>query len=266
MKKNRINSWKAFVAALICALSVSGCRLALDERTESAERFVGISVILSDGGELKRNEPHEPDGQLLISPVETNETGDAVVVSDAGEWFSDVRFSYHVQDDGEERNIEGTLYVCPDLLRSGVILMAEEVYQRADGSLYAINGGHNYSGSLGGLKIDLYQTHDITNEQGDALSESCRVTLQIKAEARMLSAEIIEMDADNREIRRHTLADQEEIPLSSETQWALLSEVFADGTVRRTALNLSFEDDSVEIRRADEQGICIPCSYQLTVQ
>ena len=61
-----------------------------------------------------------------------------------------------------------------------------------------------------------------------------------------------------------TIDEQDEIILSADADWALLSETLADGSTRRTAINPPFEDADVEIRRANEQGVCVPCSYRIT--
>jgi hypothetical protein len=186
-----------------------------------------------------------------------------MLMSDSGEWFSDVHMSIHTKDSGEERKMEGTLYVCDELIRPGVILKAEEVYQRADGSMYAVNGGHNYSGHLSGLTMDISQSHTTTDSEGNKTSESCTVTLRIEKEAHVISAELIEMDAANQEITRHELDTQLEVWLSAEADWALLCETLADGTMRRTAVNRPFEETPLEIRRANEQGVCVPRSYRI---
>lgn len=262
MMKNK--SWALLILALVCAALLSGCQLALPENEESADRFIGLSVILSNGSETDRHIPHEVDGQVLILPIETNEIGEVLLMSDSGEWFSDVHMSIHTKDSGEERKMEGTLYVCDELVKPGVILKAEEVYQRADGSMYAVNAGHNYSGHLSGLTMDISQSHTTTDSEGNETSESCHVTLRILSEAQVLSAELIEMNSSNQEIARHTLDEQTEIILSAEADWALLSEALADGSTRRTALNPPFEEADVEIRRANEQGVCVPRSYKIT--
>ena len=254
----RKNKWAVIILALVCAVMLTGCQLALQEKEEVRDRFVGLSVRLTDSNDFDRSQPHEVDGQKLIILIETNEMGETMIMSDCGEWFSDVHLSLHTKDSGEERRIEGTLYVCEEL-----ILNAEEVYQRADGSLYAVSGGHNYSGHLSGLKIEIDQSHTVTDSEGKKKTESCTVTLRIEKEARVVSAELIEMNAANQEITRHTLDTQLDVWLSAEADWALLQETMADGTVRRTAVNRPFEEADIEIRRANEQGVCVPRSYRV---
>lgn len=261
------NKWTVLVSALLIALTLSGCQLAMEEKEATPDRFVGLSVRLTDTSDFDRSEPHEVDGQRLIVPMETNEQGETMILSDSGEWFSDVHLSLHTRDSGEERRFEGTLYVCPELIPSGVLLKAEEVYQRPDGSLYAVNGGHNYSGHLGGLKIEIDQSRTVTDSEGNETTDSCIVTLRVEEEAHVLSAELIEMDAANQEIARHALESQEEIRLSPQAEWALLTENLADGSARRTALNRPFNETYnetyIEIRRPNEQGVCAPVSYRL---
>ena len=259
----RKNKWAVIILALVCAAMLTGCQLALQEKEEVRDRFVGLSVRLTDSNDFDRSQPHEVDGQKLIIPVEINEMGETMIMSDFGEWFSDVHLSLHTKDSGEERRIEGTLYVCDELVKPGIILKAEEVYQRADGSLYAVGGGHNYSGHLSGLKIEIDQSHTMTDSEGKKKTESCTVTLRIEKEAHVVSAELIEMDAANQEITRHALDAQSEVWLSAEADWALLQETMADGTVRRTAVNRPFEEADIEIRRANEQGVCVPFAHSI---
>lgn len=260
MKKNK---WIVLAALALCMALLTGCQLALKENSDQTDRFAGLSVRLTGSSDYDRYEPHEVDGQVMIVPLGTNETGETFVMSDFGEWFSDVHLHVNSTDEGEEYTISGTLYVCDELIPSGVILKAEEVYQRPDGSMYAVNGGHNYSGHLSGLKIDINQSRTATDTEGKKSSESCTVTLRVEKAEHVILAELLEMDADNQEISRHILNDQFEIPLSAETEWVLLHETLKDGSVRRTAFNAPLEEENIVIRIPNELGVCVPHGYRL---
>ena len=264
MKRNkRMAVWGLLAALCLC---LSGCRMALEDQSAPPDRFVGFSVLLEGhvpaNPEMDRSLPHEVDGQTLI--VYTVEEGeDTYAMSDSGEWLGDVHVHFKSTDEGDEHYIRGTLYICNELLPGGLVLKAEQVYQRADGSMYAVNGGNNYSGHLDGLEIKVSESRRVTGPDGQAQGELCEATLTVTGCERVISAALVEMNGAGERLAAHPLAETEEIWFSEEADWALLEETLADGTIRRTAVNAPLDGETVEIRIPDEIGVCIPHGYTL---
>jgi len=264
MKRN-----KAVLCLMIAciALMLSGCRFALEEKAGLKDRFVGVSVLLlpdgTMGDEIDRSAPHEPDGRLLTLDFRRGEDGEAQIGSNADDWFADVHQGYHVSDSGEECTLEATMYVCSELLPANVILELERVYQREDGSVYALQGGNRYGGNLDGLGLTLTESSRMSDSEGNSEEISVQVRLNVETRAQVIFAEIVDMSTGYEELARYPVLGGEELTLSGE--WALLEETLASGSVRRTAFNRS-EDEWADLRTAGEDGVCRNATVRLNWQ
>lgn len=274
MKKSK---WALMCLLGLCMLALSGCRLALEEKAVSRDRFVGASVILRDSfgsanGCEDRSQPHEPDGELLIVKFEEAEDGVPRIGSEESECFTEVKNNYHVKDfesaKGESFNVEATLYLCEEKLPPHARLEMERVYQREDGTIYAVDGGTSYALSgqdirMGSLGFSLSESWKAESSEGLAEEFTVSVKLNVKAEKEVLSAALIEMDSANQEIARHELAGEEEVCLTPAASWALMEETLADGSIRRTAVNLTDGEGNVTVRWTNSKAMCIPMRYKL---
>lgn len=249
----------------VCA-ALSGCRLALDEQTRASDRFVGFSVLLrdafSDSPSVDRRLPHEVDGRLLIV-FTASENDQTYVASESDEWFSDVRLHVKTTEAGEEYFLSGSLYVWEEQFPSNLILEVEHVYQREDGSLYAVDNGSNYSGMLSGLEIKISEDVQTTDMDGKSLSLFCEATLSVVGYDPPASARLIEISADGETTAVHALSEGTEIWLSPDAEWVLLEETLSNGSVRRTALNAPLDETGFELFWPEENGVCVPTSYTL---
>lgn len=258
---------KYISAALLCLMLLtllSGCRLALEANDAQPDRFVGFSIRLEDpfADDIDRSVPHEIDGQPLIIFI-AEENGETYVSSDSGEWLSDVHMHVKSSDEGEEHLLSGTLNICDHKIPSGFILSAEHVYQRPDGSLYAVNGGSSYSGHLSGLEIKVNEESKITDYAGKTVSALCEVTLTVASCGELLSARLVEMNDSNTPIADHPVGEPEEIQISSAAHWVLLEETLSDGSLRRSALNAPLDGQTFELLIPDQSGVAVPHSYTL---
>lgn len=265
MRKNRLRL-PALMLAL--ALTLGGCRLAREEiAAQGADRFVGLNVVLTKDpwqDDVPRSEPHELDGAALIIPSRYDgETNESYIGAEFGDCFADVHQGVHVTDDSVSYSISAKMYVCDDQRPEGGILRLESVYQRPDGSLYAIDAGSSYSGTLAGLGYTCSERSTVTGPDDKISDVSTSVQLDIVAGDPAVSAVLIEMDSDSAEIRRETLGDARDLILSSGAAWALLEERLEDGSVRRTACNPPFEDAVVRVLRSGGDGICVMEEYYL---
>ena len=269
----RVRKYAALLLALVLAAGLGGCQLALEEAAVSRDRFVGLSVLISDGmshsvkdGEyFDRFQPHEVDGELLISRRWTDENGEEHIGDEYGEWFDATKSGVHVKDDSVEHTVESTLYLYEEILPPGVLLICERVYQREDGTLYAVSGGHNYSGQLDGVGLAISESYTTIDANGKQISEKTTIKLNVKYEACVLSAEAVEMSGTDGEIARHELTGQDEVWISPEAEWVMVEEKLNDGTIRRTAVNGPLNRAYFTIRKSDYQGVCIPHTYTLRV-
>lgn len=268
---NRFARYIRRTAAVLLVLSLcmlpTGCQLALDREDSAPDRFVGFSVRLtdpfSDDPATDRRQSHEVDGQKLIIFTST-ENGETFIASDAGEWLGDVHMHVKTTDESEQYLLSGVLSVCEEAIPSGCILQAEHVYQRSDGSMYAVKGGSSFSGSLGGLEIRVSESSKITGSDGSARELFCEVTLTVEADLPLISARLTEIGEDGVPLAAHDLTGTEkEIWLSPEAEWALLEETMKDGSVRRTAVNAPLDEATVELLLPEENGILIPFSCTL---
>lgn len=268
---------KAKYSILLCmlaaALLLSGCQLAREEKEYSQDRLVGISVRIENSfdsgsgeGYFDRRQPHEPDGALVWLKTGYDENGVPMSGAEYDEdgWFDPVHLHFTTTDEGEEHALETTLYLAEELLPEHALLQMEHVYQREDGTLYAINGGSNYSGDMDGLGLKVSSSYATTFE-GEKKSKTISIKLNVKYEKIVLSAEAIEMKGTGEELARHALTGQEEIWVSSDTEWVLIEETLSGGVIRRTSVNGPLDKETFVVRTANEQGICIRRSYRLRV-
>ena len=270
MRKSKL---AALAVMLTAAIMLSGCQLALEEKEYSPDRLVGISVRLSSGGAkyipreeyFDRRQPHEPDGEVVWLKHEYNDAGELMISAeyDPDGWFEPVHQGVHMKDESEERTLETTIYVAEEMFAEEPWLEMEHVYQRADGTLYAIDCGSNYSGHLDGLGLTVSQTQTVTGPDGKKKSETTTIKLNVKHTEIIRSAEAVEMRGTGEEIARHKLTGQEEIWVSAETEWLLIEETLADGSIRRSAVNGPLNNETFFIRIPELPGVCIRETYTI---
>lgn len=270
MKKARFAFLMMILAA---AVLLSGCQLAQEEKEFSQDRLVGISVRLRNSGAryvpmeeyFDRRQPHEPDGEMVWLKHEYNEAGELMIGAeyDPDGWFEPVYQGVHLSDEGEERTLETTIYVAEKMFTEDPYLEMEHVYQREDGTLYAIDNGSNYSGHLDGLSLKISQNRTVTTPDGERKSETTTIKLNLKHAEIVLSAEAVEMNAEGEELARHKLTGQEEIWVSPETEWLLIEETLNDFSIRRSTVNGPLNQETFFIYTPELPGVCIRETYTI---
>jgi len=258
---------------LVSALLLSSCSLAMDEQEYTRDKLVGISVKLGSIQRIhaenqrtgSRYEPHEVDGHMIRLNMYTDENGVTFggAEYDDSDWFEPVHMHVHSKDSGTEYTLETTIYAAKTLLPDEPYLQLERVYEREDGSLYALAGGHNYSGALDGIGLTISENYSTTDADGQTKTSVTTIKLTFKYDEAVLSAEAVEMKGTGEELARHKLTGQDEIWVSSEAEWLLIEETLADGRIRRTAVNGPLNNETFFIRRPDASGVLIRETYQI---
>ncbi len=265
---------KCMVLVLLMTATVvlSGCQLALEEQEYSRDRLVGISVKLGSSHSIHddnqksgpRYEPHEVDGEMIRLNMYKDENGVTYGGSEYdSDWFEPVHLHVHSRDEGDEYTLETTIYAAEDMLPDDPYLQIERMYEREDGTLYALAGGHNYSGNLDGIGLKISESYSRTDTDGKKSTSTTTIQLWVKYEEQVISAEAVEMKGAEGEIARHKLTGQEEIWVSAETEWLLIEETLADGRIRRSAVNGPLNNETFFVRIAGEQGVCIRETYKI---
>lgn len=277
MKKNNCLLLAMLMAV---ALLLSGCQLALEDGSARQDRFVGVNVVLMRDHEEYSDapqRPHEPNGYLLSLLHSIDDEGAPHIGTEVDEHFNDVHVSYKSSTQGDQFDAEsanhadtyaisGTLYIEEAMLPDAPVLSLENVYQRSDGTLYAIeeNSMGKYAGSLDGLTLTISQDSRVT-DGAYQVGETVRIEVNVRAAVPAASIVLIEMDENNMELRRQTLGEIFDVSVAADTAWALIEERLVNGAVRRTALNLLPREAFATVLLPGEDGVCLPVTYTLDI-
>lgn len=214
--------------SVLLAASLCGCRLAQESTGESnAEkgRLCGILVTaepMPHSGEVIPDDEGDPDsrsraegrkteddrwvfdgvkGYAVLEVIEW-ENGERIQSSYADEGIGDLHFGINVSDEGEGFTLEATIYTA---IGSDVMLAMNPVYQRTDGSVYALL---HYSPGFSGDGIREGESLSHTIEESTVMTldgrrtvQRSKLTLKTAVMAESASAAIRQMDVQNRLIR-----------------------------------------------------------------
>ena len=265
MKRNNVALWALLIAL---ALLLSGCALAREEmEPEAKDRFVGLNILIESGDNYTdRNEPHELDGQSMYCAMVYDENGEHHVGSDLTECFANAQLAVNVTDEESEYSMSAELYIYPEQIPRDAFIRCEHIYQRSDGSLYAINTGNNFGGILTGWAYKVSESYSATAPDGTISGETISLHVKIVGCVPSRSATLIEMDDANTELRRQPLDEESYVSVSTDASWVLVEEHLLDGTTRRTAMNAPFDQSEITTYLEGEQGLCLPKSYYVTAE
>ena len=168
----------AFLAALM--LMLGGCQSARKEGPAS-DRFVGVNLVaLQEGADEDRSNPHELDGQYMLAPFAYSDDGEQYTKTVSNDPYSNKHFSYGETDNGKEYTIRVDLYIGDLLIEPGDVLYLEQVYQRADGTFYAVGPGQLIDIlSEGTITQGFTDTRAITGEDGKKVNETTTVYVNL---------------------------------------------------------------------------------------
>lgn len=168
----------ALLAALIMMLG--GCQSARKEAPAS-DRFVGMNLVtIREGIDENRSNPHELDGQYLLAPFAYSDDGEQYTKAVTNGPYSNKNFSYGETDNGKEYTIRVDLYIGDLLIEPGDTLYLEQVYQRADGTFYAVGPGQLIDIlSEGTITYGFTDTRTVTGDDGKNESETTSVFVDL---------------------------------------------------------------------------------------
>lgn len=262
----------AMFALTVCTLMLlSGCQLAREENHAAVpDRFMGISALLQtekqfsaapDGEYVDRAIPHDIDGTPLYLEITQLETGEDCMGINSGDWFTDIKQHFRTADTDDEQSesltIEATMYICAEEMSFFPYLTLERVYQRTDGTLYAVDCGCNYAGSLDGLSLSMSESRTVSAGEGSSVLEATEIKLHVRERLKADEVRILAM-RDLSVIESFTVQTESEIYLPAGTEWVLIEEVLSDGSILRTAYNEPLDDTAILLYTVCENGVFLP--------
>ena len=146
-----------------------------------------------------------------------------------------------VTDSGTSNTLSGTVYYgAPlgaedwDKYDDNSVWKGYRVYQTEDGRVYINGEGNSFSGG-GGFGYGESVTQTFTDWNGEIVTESIDVHVQVEVVERMERLVVTQFDEKNGIIRSDDLALREHLPevnCEAETAWVLVEEISKGGTVR----------------------------------
>ena len=147
----------------------------------------------------------------------------------------------YISDSGTSNTLSGTIYCGPPLgaenwnkYEAGGVWTCYRVYQAADGRVYLDGSGSSFGGG-GGFGHNVNVTQTFTDWNGETVTESIDVHVQVEMVERMERLVVTQFDENNAIIRSDDLALRErlrEVDCEAETAWVLVEEISKGGTVR----------------------------------
>ena len=171
-----------FLLALAAlSLMLGGCQLA--QKTEPLkDRFVGVNLVAipeDQEGDDARSEPHEPDGYYFLVPFAYSDDGTQYTKAIRSGPYSERYFNSKTTNDGQEYTIRTDLYI-GDLIEPGIALYLEPVYEREDGSFYAVGPGQAIDMlSDGTITYGYSDQRVVTGEDGKKENETTSVYVNL---------------------------------------------------------------------------------------
>lgn len=173
---------KGVLIAILAALTLflGGCQDARQDKPVS-DRFVGVNLAaLPEGADEDRSEPHELDGQYMLVPFAYSDDGEQYTKAVTNGPYSNKNFSYGETDNGKEYTITVDLYIGDLQIEPGDTLYLEQVYQRADGTFYAVGPGQLVDIlSEGTITQGFTDTRAVTGEDGKKANETTTVFVNL---------------------------------------------------------------------------------------
>ncbi len=135
---------------------------------------------------------------------------------------------------------------------------AYQVYQTPDGRVYLDGHGNSYGGA-GGIGATSTETSTVT-VNGKPSSRTIKVGFTIEDVERLTQASVTWFGEDNTPLSARALAPEEleenpELSRPAGAVWALVEEMYADGTVTRTLCTLEEKPVTHDLILLDDRGL-----------
>lgn len=168
------------------------------------------------------------DGLNMLQPVWKDENGEECHDSVCSDGVSEVHLSVDMNDQGEETNLTGTIYMLPGQEDHDIAYHVNPVYQTSDGKIYAVSGsGFSTSGESEEGEVystTLYEERKET-ENGKYKTEKSSVTVRYGVMHKPVQITIYQMDEDHQILKQDTFTPGEvpdELTPESKTSYILI--------------------------------------------
>lgn len=275
---------KFMIGLMIVSLFLSGCQLAQEEQgSQKRDQLVGIYITTESIYHEIHNDgnPAADEDRLYASKVDGTRseflfplegyffyTAEVIteqehyVTSATSPGISNPHVAYKTTDDGEERELEATVYF---LSGTDLVLYANPVYQTATGDLYLTqNSGMGISHGGGAITLKENVQTDLEGEESYAIS----VTLNYQDMDQIESVTLIAMNDENQILEQNTYAPDEvpkEILPSDQTAYYLVQTRTIDSEGEIITLREVYGKDQkwIETYVLNDEGIYIGQSTQI---
>lgn len=144
------------------------------------------------------------EGEYILMPLNRDEEENETVENLCSAGISDPYLNYSVTDEGNSREISGTIYEVADGKEDSTYYV-NPVYQNEDGEIYALtgNGYSNGSGDSEGNSMAATLTAENSfTENGKKQKETDKVTVQFASMYRPVDTIIYQMNAANQVLKK----------------------------------------------------------------
>ena len=152
------------------------------------------------------------DGLNMLQPVWKDEKGEECHDSVCSDGVSEVHLSVDMNDQGEETNLTGTIYMLPGQEDHDIAYHVNPVYQTSDGKIYAVSGsGFSTSGESEEGEVystTLYEERKET-ENGKYKTEKSSVTVRYGVMHKPVQITIYQMDENHQILKQDTFTPGE---------------------------------------------------------
>lgn len=254
----------------------TGCRLAKEESVCSADNLIGM--LVTTDGPKESDDLQEFDEEEKLEGRKTEEgwcefpqvagaaivreydaEDDTVSVQGPEGSFSDIHMEADVSDAGEKHKYSGVFHISADF--DGTLYFCP-VYEREDGSVYAVMTGDRYDFEkeyfpMGATISKSVEEEETVTWDGKKAADSISFTVHVKREMALKEFTLLEM-RDSHEVICSTKVteDQDSIKLQPETAYATAEMICRDMNGGETVVHTVYDPDGEEnyIMRPYEDG------------
>ena len=144
------------------------------------------------------------EGQYLLMPVTEAGDGNKSVGNFCSDGISAPFIHYNTRDNGEERELSGTLYLLPQKDKEQVYYV-NPVYQTSDGEIYVMTGNGYSTGNSneeGDTMSATLSAENTVTEGKTSKTDQCTVTVKFAIQYRPVRTILYQMDASNKVLKQ----------------------------------------------------------------
>lgn len=144
------------------------------------------------------------EGQYLLMPVTEAGDGNKSVGNFCSDGISAPFIHYNTTDNGEERDLSGTLYLLPQKDKEQVYYV-NPVYQTSDGEIYVMTGNGYSTGNSdeeGDTMSATLSAENTVTEGKISKTDQCTVTVKFAIQYRPVRTILYQMDASNKVLKQ----------------------------------------------------------------